>query len=259
MLTIDEIREQYPGIAIWSDRCIETVYENILEGCLEPITEYLSTINADKTVNTLDNDKVPSVNRISLNKNKDTILISFSHLVQSDLDRINHKMESFGWLPSGVACSKKKGKYSSVIQSILYDKTITGNIVISYEAKYDREVVIDRGSLYHICPDIVYEKIKLVGLTPKSQGKLVDHPSRVYLIKKTLPVDENTFNSMAIALYLNYANKDRVKQMYVLKIDVDKVKDFKFFEDPNYKEGSGVYTYQNIPPYAISLKYKIDV
>ena len=259
MLTIGEIREQYPGIAIWSDRCIETVYENLLEGHSEPLTEFLSTVNIDTTVNTLSKDKTPSISKVSINKTKDTVLITFSYLKDYELDKVNDKMNSFGWYPAGIACSKKKGKYSDLVQSILDDKTLSGNIVVSYEAKYDKEVVVDRGSLYHICPDIVYGMVQLVGLTPKSQGKLLDHPGRIYLIKKTLPTDEDTFNSMARALYVNYKNKDRVKQMYVLQVDVDKVKHFKFYEDPNYREVSAVYTYQNIPPYAISLKYKIDV
>lgn len=259
MLTIDEIREQYPGIAIWSDRCIEGVYENLLEGYSEPITEYLSTVNIDRTVKTVVSEKVPSVSKVIMNKTKDTILITFHYLREHELDKVNQRMDSYGWYPAGIACSKKKGKYSVLIQSILGDRTLSGNIIISYEAKYDREATVDRGKLYHICPDIVYDKIKLVGLTPKSQGKLTDHPGRVYLINSILPRDKSSFVEMANTLLHYYVNKDRVKQMCILQVDVNKVKDFKFYEDPNYREVNAVYTYQNIPPYAISLVHKIDV
>jgi hypothetical protein len=41
--------------------------------------------------------------------------------------------------------------------------------------------------------------------------------------------------------------------MYLLRIDLSKVKNIKFFKDPNFFMGDAVWTYENIPPYAINV------
>jgi hypothetical protein len=48
--------------------------------------------------------------------------------------------------------------------------------------------------------------------------------------------------------------------MYVLAIDMEKIKDHKFFKDPNFLIDDGaIYTYQNIPPSAILIDERINV
>jgi hypothetical protein len=47
--------------------------------------------------------------------------------------------------------------------------------------------------------------------------------------------------------------------MYLLKINLSQLKDHKFFNDPNFFMGEAIWTYQNIPPSAISIDRKINV
>jgi hypothetical protein len=55
------------------------------------------------------------------------------------------------------------------------------------------------------------------------------------------------------------ANKDRVKEMYLLEIDTSKLSEVIFFKDPNFFQGKAIWTYQNIPPNAIRVSKRIDV
>ena len=99
-------------------------------------------------------------------------------------------------------------------------------------------------------------KIKTIGLTPKTQGKLGDHPGRVYLVANA---GKDQLEELAYALGETSLNKDKINEMYLLQIDLSQLKNHKFFEDPNFFMGDAVWTYQNIPPSAINIidKFKI--
>ena len=133
-------------------------------------------------------------------------------------------MDSFGWYPSHVGgYTKNAGKYSTSI-----DKYIGKNEVeIQYEAKYDQEVILKSKYAYHITPDIKWPKIKTIGLTPKTQGKLANHPGRVYLVANA---DRDQLEELAYALGETSLNKDKINEMYLLQIDLSQLKDHKFFE-----------------------------
>ena len=47
--------------------------------------------------------------------------------------------------------------------------------------------------------------------------------------------------------------------MYVLRINMSKLKKLKFFEDPKFDLGNAIWTYENIPPYAIEVVDKLDI
>jgi hypothetical protein len=129
------------------------------------------------------------------------------------------------------------------------------------EAKYNTEITLTSKYAYHITPDLKWSKIKALGLTPKTQGKLGDHPGRIYLLTNIDNLEDygGDINDIAFALYNVYKNKDKVKEMYLLKIDLTNLKNHKFFEDPNFHMGEAVWTYQNIPPSVISIINKIDI
>ena len=50
-----------------------------------------------------------------------------------------------------------------------------------------------------------------------------------------------------------------VKKIYILKIEVSVLKDYKFFEDPKLKNGFGIWSYQNVPPGLIEVGRVIEV
>jgi hypothetical protein len=111
---------------------------------------------------------------------------------------------------------------------------------IFFEAKYDKNVHIKK-DLYHVTTRDKFKKIQRVGLTPKSMSKISEHPDRIYLAVNLQGVE-----FIRAGLKKHYLNRELI----TLKIDISKIRDHKFMNDPNF-EPYGVYTYQNIPPIAI--------
>ena len=185
------------------------------------------------------------------------LLFTFNDYLKDDIDRVNKFFDKFGWYPSYIEPNKSNGgKYQDKVDIFKNYK----NITVVYEAKYDIEVKITSDFLYHITPDLKWSKIKSMGLTPKTQNKLSNHPERIYLLKDISNLEDFGGDVLDLSLKLlnSYKYKDEVKEMYLLKIDISKLKDMHFFEEPNFYMGEDIWTYQNIPPYVISVDKKIN-
>lgn len=249
--SIKEIKEFYPALQKWSDTHAFELYKKIQEHQL--ITEFLYTVNPEKTTQQVIKQAGYGV-RINYGTSK--IYLTFDTLKKDYLDKVNKVMDNFGWYPAYID-NKDGGKYSDKVSNFINKHEIT----IIYEAKYDQEVILTSRYAYHLTPDIKWSKIKALGLTPKTQGKLGDHPGRVYLLSSVENLEDfgGDINDVAFALLNSYVNKDRVQEMYLLKIDLAQLKNHKFFNDPNFFMGEAVWTYQNIPPSAISIDRKINV
>lgn len=249
---IEEIKKQYPSLQKWSDTHAFELYKKIQEHQL--INEFLYTVNPEKTTQQVIKQAGYGV-RINYKTSK--IYLTFDTLKKDYLDKVNKVMDSFGWYPAYID-AKDGGKYTDKIASFINKYEIT----IIYEAKYDQEATITSKYAYHLTPDLKWPKIKALGLTPKTQGKLGDHPGRIYLL--TTDIDEledfgGDISDVAFTLLNSYTNKDKVQEMYLLKIDLGQLKNHKFFDDPNFFMGEAVWTYQNIPPSAISIDRKINM
>lgn len=249
------LKEQYPSLQKWGDDSAFIIYKEIQEQQL--IKEFLYTVDPNKTSEQL-------IKRVNTNSIKLRKLTRGGHVVQievlfideliKNISKVNKIMDALGWYPSFIN-HKNGGKYSAVISNMLDFK----NVVIKYEAKYDMEVKVTSSYLYHVTPDIKYIKIKMNGLNAKTQSKLSDHPGRIYLLDPEEDPDiKGTVLETAIEIFNNYENKDKSKEMYVLRINMSKLRKLKFFEDPQFDLGNAVWTYENIPPYAIELIDKID-
>ncbi len=248
---IKEIKELYPSLKSWSDTHAFELYKKIQEHQL--ITEFLYTVDPKKTTQQLIKQAGYGV-RINYTSNK--ISLTFDTLKKDYLDKVNKVMDSFGWYPSYID-NKDGGKYSNKISSFIDKYEIT----IIYEAKYDQEVVPTSNYAYHLTPDLKWPKIKALGLTPKTQGKLADHPGRVYLLSNIDNLNNfgGDLSDIAFSLLNSYKNNERVKEMYLLQIDIKKLKNVKFFKDENFLMGQAIWTYQNIPPSLIKVVDKLDM
>jgi len=249
-VTITEIKRLYPSLQKWDDVYAYELYKKIEEHQL--IVEFLSTVSMEKTIEQFDKlSYKKQLNASADEYDSDKIKVVFSTLEASNLKEVNSFMDKFGWYPATIEpYTKKGGKYTSNVDKF-FGKT---HVIILYEAKYDKEAKHVPKFVYHITPDIKWPKIKVLGLTPKTQGKLADHPGRVYVLEGTSELEE-----IAFMLYNAYPQKDLVKEMYVLKIDTSQIPDAKFFDDPNFFAGDGaIWTYQNIPPSSIQLINKIN-
>ena len=247
---IKEIKELYPSLKAWSDTHAFELYKKIQEHQL--INEFLYTVDPKKTTQQVIKQAGYGV-RINYTDNK--IYLTFDTLKKDYLDKVNKVMDNFGWYPAYID-NKDGGKYSDKVSNFINKYEIT----IIYEAKYDQEIIPTLSYAYHLTPDLKWPKIKALGLTPKTQGKLGDHPGRIYLLANIDNLEDygGDINDVAFTLLNSYINKDKVKEMYLLKIDLSQLKNHKFFNDPNFFIGEAIWTYQNIPPSAISIDKKIN-
>lgn len=108
-----------------------------------------------------------------------------------------------------------------------------------FEAKYDPEVEIPK-YVYHTTTTRFVDKIKQIGLTPKTLEKRSAHPERIYV-----SLSKKDSDLLFKGLKQHFGKNQGVE----LTIDTSLLKGT-FYEDPNFK-GQGAYTYQNIPPQAI--------
>lgn len=108
--------------------------------------------------------------------------------------------------------------------------------------------------VYHLTNDYYINKILKNGLVPKTKNKIENHPDRVYVTKK-----KNMNNKFILQMYKYMKNHTykKIKKLYILKIDLSKCEDKRFFWDPSAP--NGMFTYENIPPQCITIEkeYKI--
>ena len=115
-----------------------------------------------------------------------------------------------------------------------------------------------KGKAYHLTPDIHIEEIKRVGLKAKTENKLENHPERIYLF---LNPESKPYKYLGTQIWNSSRDKERIKNYYLLEIDLTQLPGHKYFRDPASGLASwiGIYTEQSIPPSAIKVKEKIPV
>lgn len=132
-----------------------------------------------------------------------------------------------------------------------------GGVTTRGSYKYGKEVFPKSGKAYHLTPDIYIDEIKKVGLKIKSENKIENHPERIYLFLNP----ESGWKDLGGQLWNSSRYKEKIKDYYVLEIDLSKLPDNKYFADPEsfLTFSLGIYTEQSIPPSAIKVKEKIPV
>lgn len=136
---------------------------------------------------------------------------------------------------------------------------------IEYEPKFEKSVndaILKNGFVFHVTSTSKIEKIKEIGLSPRTSGIKFKHPDRIYFFYKD-PGDGilKMFLNEKIESDGNYAfGKEYVVDFTLLKVNVMEIADkINFYNDPNMEYG--LYTTDNIKPEYISierrLKYKV--
>jgi hypothetical protein len=255
-----DILKYYPTLRMWAEHLVPSAYRSILDEQL--IKEFLYTIDPLKTTNQLNKQLGYGIVYADWLKRDDKIIqirLVFKNPLKEDITRVCKLMDKFGWYPSFIEDNKNGGKFTSKVKDFLEFKGVN----ILFEPKYeDKEVKIKEHFLYHLTPDLKWPRIKFQGITPKSQEKLSNHPSRVYLLKNIDNLEEHggKIEDISFILLNHYPYKDMVKEMYLLKIDTIKLLPKTiFFKDNNFYMGEAVWTYSNIPPIAITIERKINI
>ena len=148
-----------------------------------------------------------------------------------------------GWFPSTIIKGTDGKPFDKIASKDYMESFNSVNFVI--EAKFDVKVDIDTlpRHLYHLTFKLKLPKITKNGLTPKYVEKLSYHPERIYLSTDL----DAVLNFKKLFKKWN-TNDDKYS---ILEIDKNLLPQYVlFFQDPNFVP-YGIYTMNNIPPYAI--------
>ncbi|MFW6225610.1 MAG: hypothetical protein ACOC3V_01460 [bacterium] len=169
-------------------------------------------------------------------------LINFKPIKNKKLyDDINNLLNLSGYYISSYKKDGNDVKYSSLG---IVDFIESKNLNIVFNKKFD---FYDSGInifLYHVTDEKYLNKIKQIGLTPKSNKTIDNHPDRIYLFDSIDDLD------------LFIKNKSYYIEGYVpikLKINVKSLPKLKLYKDPKYPNTDAYYTYDNIPPHSIEI------
>lgn len=133
------------------------------------------------------------------------------------------------------------------------------NVLLQFIPKYSGEItdkVQEIGHLVHITPVYNKESILKNGLSPRLKNNMFIHNGRIYFF----PNDRRLYREIHFQMddfEKNLKNKRNNQVWTLFTITVDKLKNTKFFFDPNYLYG--IYTYDNIPPSAITGYVDVDL
>lgn len=177
------------------------------------------------------------------------IFVDFYNINKQDLIFYFRIIGNLGYYVSEYSYNNNNKKFENDDIDFLFHNKNEIDITIFVESYYDMEVK-NINILYHTTPEIYVEKIMENGLSPKSKNKISSHPPRIFLCKTLNPT---------ISLARKFKGMSNYNCTWnILEIDCNKIKDFKCYEDPNYRLQGGVYTLNYISPEFIkNLNYSI--
>jgi len=202
-----------------------------------------------------------------IENNKD-IGISFDAYRTSD-DKYGTKEISVIMLviPKNFPSTEKIKKLMEVSGWMLADMLEYDNpnyICYSFEKNRQTDIIENPQYLYHLTPENKLNKILKNGLTPHAGNKKSDHMERIYFFQNKpdylacsmfvhdlwlAGVEKELFHQSKP--YELAKDKKRDIKYALLEIDTAKCNDLELYGDPNLN--SAVWTFNNIPPQAISV------
>ena len=195
-----------------------------------------------------DGDRITIVDKLISFGSSFRIIVD--RLDQVALDEIVNFTKKNGWFPIGIGLSDMDlHRFSSYFKDYIGEE----DVEIEFEANESKKINVTETKAFHVTPDIFIDQIKQSGLTLKSESKLADHPNRIYLF---LNGEKEMAKGMVSTLWnsLSYDKQRTIKKYYVLEIDLTKIKNHKFYVDPQtmvtYK---ALYTTEPIPASAIKV------
>lgn len=224
-------------------------YVDILNEGLIMTQNYNTFIDKLSTLNLTDYDAyILDTNNNYLTKIIECIFI-YDEYMNREND-IKQYIDKMGYFISDSYVDTVLSQYGQIIHIQIEPKFIIEATDEIYKQNY----------LYHITLGVKYDKIKNIGLIPKSYCKKVYHPDRIYFYYKEL--DNFNFKNQAISLYkteddyIDNVKKyitDKGLEIVILKIDLSKYNKLKyrFFYDPN--QMLSVFTYEVIHPDCVSF------
>lgn len=181
--------------------------------------------------------------------------IIVDRLDQPALDQIVELVKKNGWFPISIGLADMDlHRFSTNFKDYIGEE----DVEIEFEANQSKEIDIKQTKAFHVTPDIFIDQIKQSGLTLKSESKLSDHPSRIYVF---LNPDKGVAKDMVSTLWnsLTFDRRRTIKKYYVLEIDLTKIPNHEFYIDPQTMISfEAMYTDQPIPATAIKVIDEIN-
>lgn len=165
---------------------------------------------------------------------------------------LNKKMDVYGWYFNSAVTLIDNKTYKDIAEAV--KNAGNKSIDLAFTAKFDIELEDIPNMLYHVTTSSRYEKIKQVGLIPKTKSKLNNHPDRIYLFK--------TYNKQHVDELIKHLFKTEIvkyeyKNQYVILAINTLNFGVRFFNDPD--SHNACYTLENIPHSVIMLMKKINL
>jgi hypothetical protein len=250
----EKFREEYPKLGLMNPLSLYHDVEMINEHQI--LKEFVSqTIPSEKTTSTL--KKRYNVKSSNIRFNQDKIVVNVEKEDRENINKIIEFMDTFGWYPSTIENYFRSAKFGNItLTSFIKEPT---PFSITFEAKYDTEVNNLPSVAYHVVPDLYNKKIERYGLTPKTKSKISTHPERIYML---INANKNDIENLCYELYqkLSPESQGRINKYLILEIDLKRLPNHKFYNDPNFNmDGDGIWTFQNIPPIYIKIVGEVEV
>lgn len=191
----------------------------------------------------------------TLNKNPNNTLkltiSNFNKVFISELfNLLNQNFTNlFGWFPSYMFMENISGMQNHMNYDENYLESTyeyLREVSIIYECKFDKIIDIPK-NLYHISIQEYENKIKSIGICPKSKNKLSS--DRIYVCSD---IDNCLSIIPKMKFYFFNKNKNINTKWIIYKIYTEGL-DLDLYNDPNYP-GKGFYLLGNVPPSKIKIE-----
>lgn len=151
------------------------------------------------------------------------------------------------WYSTPVDEQVHKFDKDAVIELLQTDRAI----IVQIEAKYDVEEIKFPKVLYHATPSKYANKVKKIGLTPKSKAIRLQYPDRIYLA--------SNLDNLVTKLVPDIADTKSIRDWTIFQINdlEDVYPKPRLYRDPLYPHG--YYVLVNIPPSFITELKTIKV
>jgi hypothetical protein len=125
----------------------------------------------------------------------------------------------------------------------IFNQNDTFTIWVNKKFDYENGIPVN---LYHITYKRHLNKIKKQGLVTKTKNIIEKYPVRIYFF---LDIDDAKNYTILRDLY-----SEELSEFVLLEIDMRLIKKIKLYQDPKFdKDTMAIYTYDNIPPNAITI------
>lgn len=177
-----------------------------------------------------------------INNGEEQILITIPD-IEGNVKLIKRAMDRLGW-------------FFSTQEETFYEGWVKLYFGKKFQSEQDTEIRQKYDRLYHITPIYYANKIRNIGISPKSKNNVFKYPGRCYLIYGSHTMSE--FVDFAQMLYNSDANQQNRGKYKIFILDTDKIpKNAKLYYDATFP--FGVFTGENIPPTAIIGEIDLDL